>query len=107
MKYTVSTVRLLAGGAPDEGWPFKLSDYADCSTWPFETMVFAGTSSIGLYHEAHTTEAEACDGHARILAMIEKGLEFPGETVEGPNGTPTLKPEQWRLRAKAKTTEAY
>jgi|SRR5579863_4343594 len=99
--YEVSTIRTLAGGSPDtkDGWsPFSMADFADFTAWPFETMVFLKDNRKGLYHEAHATEEDAKTGHARVVDMVRRGLEFPGETVSGPDGNPTLTPEQWALR---------
>lgn len=97
--YLVSTIRTFAGGGGDNRGIFvKESDFESLTTWPFETMVFQEVSSRGLYHEAFASEAEAKAGHERIADMVRRGLEFPGLTVEGPFGNPTLTPEEWRSK---------
>lgn len=96
----ISTIRCLPGGGvnnPNFIPGADLSDYENYNIWPFETMVFPDGSSCGLYHEPHETEAEAKLRHAAIVDMVERGLEFPGESVNE-NGTPTMGLEQWRQR---------
>ena len=95
----MSTIRTYSGGGGDNRpalCPFWESDYAAEEPWPFETMVFHEGSCKGLYHEAYASESEALAGHARIVANLSNGREFPGETVSGPSGNPTLTAERWR-----------
>src|SRR6266478_2377207 len=95
-EFNVSTIRLAAGGAPDEPSlsPFKLSDYQDENPWPFETLVF-GPSSKGLYHQAYVTLEEAKLGHVEVMELCRSGTLEIGKGVSGPFGTPSLTPEQW------------
>lgn len=99
--YRVSTIVTLAGGAPIEraalGSPFMMEDYPDYNAWPYETMVFAGESSIGLYHAPYASEHEARCGHTQIVEAIKLGSEWGGG-VQGPNGTPSISPDQWEQR---------
>jgi hypothetical protein len=97
-EFHVSTVRLAAGGAPDEpSWsPFALSDYKDENPWPFETLVFGSTGHKGLYHQAYVTEEEAKLGHAEVVELCRNGKLELGKGVHGPFGTPTLTVEQWK-----------
>lgn len=100
-KFRVSTIRTVGGGARENIetlCPFRESDYETYTTWPFETMVFAEASSKGLFHKAYETKEEAIAGHAQAVSDIKAGNEFPGDTVEGPFGTPTLTPEMWKER---------
>lgn len=100
-EYEVSTIRTDAGGAAPSYallGIFCSSDYEDLTTWPFETMVFPSGSRKGLYHEPYSDEESARAGHARIVKAVDEGtLEF-GSTVEGPNGTPRITPDEWRAK---------
>ena len=100
--FRISTIQTFAGGGADYSFgPFADSDYAPDSPWPYETMVFPEKSSTGLYHEPYASESEARKGHQRIANMVREGVEFPGKTVSGPFGNPSLTPEQWEARVKA------
>lgn len=99
--YEVSTIRTDAGGAAPSFALFGFlspADYDTLTAWPFETMVFAVGTRKGLYHEAYADEQAARLGHVRVLEAVNAGtLEF-GLGVEGPQGTPTLTPEEWNAR---------
>jgi hypothetical protein len=103
-RFRISTIRTFAGGGGDNHGigPFKESDYANETPWPFETVVFKEGSSRGLYHAAYSTKEQAESGHQQMIETIKKGLEFGGG-VKGFWGIPSLTPEEWRLRC-AKNT---
>lgn len=97
-KWTVSTIRTIAGGAGDTqplGSPFKASDYVGQTPWPFETMVFKEPGAVGFYHRAYSSKAAALVGHAEIVALCESGALPVGHGVRGPFGVPSLTPEEW------------
>ena len=101
--FRISTIQTFAGGGEDcqlPGFPFKDSEYASDSPWPFETMVFKEHSSRGLYHAPYSTKEEALAGHELMIKTIKQGAEFGGN-VEGPFGNPSTTPEQWRERSAA------
>lgn len=100
-RFRVSTVRTFSGGGADNrpfGSPFSDSDYADETPWPYESMVFPEASSVALYHEAHDSELAARERHQKLVGTVERGLEFHGDTVEGPYGVPTLTAAEWLNR---------
>lgn len=102
--FSVSTVQTFAGGAPDSRplfSPFSASDYAEETTWPYETMVFkVGEGSKGYYHRAYATEEAAQQGHTETVQLLENGTLPLGQGVDGPFGNPTLTPEEWQKQAK-------
>lgn len=91
-KFEVSTIACQNHESPMAIW------FEDLNIWPFETMVFAENTRVGLYHAPYATEQEARDGHSLIIEAIRLGSEWPGG-VEGAHGTPSIKPEEWRSRA--------
>lgn len=109
-KFTVSTIRTVAGGGDNESYsPFgisffavKPSDFENYMAWPFETMVFPIDSRRGLYHAPYATEEEARRGHALMVGTIKSGAEFGGGVTEDSRGTPTLTPEEWKARMEAR-----
>lgn len=100
--FRVSTIRTVSGGGADYRiGPFADSDWAESSPWPFEVMVFAPDSCIGLYHAPYETEEEALKGHQLVAETIKAGLEFGGG-VEGPWGNPSTTADQWNARRASK-----
>lgn len=97
--FDVSTIRTLTGGSTNASDPLgSMSDYENYSAWPFETMVFRSAGNrIGLYHAPYGTEKEAREGHALMVKTVREGLEFGGG-VEGPNGEPSITPDEWARR---------
>lgn len=103
-QFRVSTVRTLAGGSPDKPADVfsiisgaRMSDFANYSAWPFETMVFRlPFSSFGLYHAPYASEADARLGHENVVKSITEGLEFGGGVNE--DGEPSITPDQWAER---------
>lgn len=78
--FRVSTIATLAGGSEDERDCLsrtRMSDFDNYNAWPFETMVFEGESSIGLYHAPYASEAEARKGHGTIIEAhkVRLGVE--------------------------------
>jgi hypothetical protein len=100
-KFTVSTVRTLAGDGGDSkplGSPFAESDYD--TPWPFETLIFPSAGGGGVYHEAYASEKEAREGHARVFGMVKRNegeYAWKGKGVDGTVfGNPSLTGDQWR-----------
>lgn len=105
-RFRVSTIRTLAGGGEvnvSAFSPFDDTSYADETPWPFETMIFSGNSSVGLYHAPYETEEESLAGHKLMVETIKKGAEFGGG-VQGPQGIPSMTPTEWRAKVASKVS---